>query len=177
MLLNVSNPLLFSPSKDNGLPREIEFACTSTQLLPTTIQQLYSKYISLFNMTTNTTLSCPSLQSHTRTPAPIPKSSDSLPQDFLQTPLAYLDESIPRCPIDVIRIQQSHNDETKYDDGIQTISMNDYYSNYIQKKIPVVIRGIIDKSDHHWSFPSLMKVGERLKVAFAHTLSSKFIFR
>lgn len=158
MLLNISDPLLFSASPNNGLPPEIEFACTS-QILPTTIQKLYGRYISLMNIANKTIFQCPRISPQREQH---PKSSHPDKSGFITTPLEYVDESIPRCTVDIVRIS---SEKGSSNDGLKSISLSEYYSQYIEKKKPVVIRGVLGNSID-WTFPGLKKLGEQVKVAY-----------
>jgi hypothetical protein len=160
--------------------------------LPSVIPQLYSKYRSLHSIKDTEALPddfiCSSdqrsldLDIHS-----LPSSSASSASGFLSTSLTYdssLKDSLPLCEIDIIRITSSigssdsrssrtttsdaeeTKDKKKDQSKVKEISIDKFLKNYVHKKRPVVIRGLIEEENSatHWSYSSLMSLGEHLKV-------------
>jgi hypothetical protein len=148
-------------------------ACSSPLLLPSVIPQLYEKYRSLYSIDSDSLhvdLLCPTPVRLTSLPS---SSSSSLPSStFLSTALSYdsaLNESIPLCHIDVIRITPTGDtpsgSSSSGDDHEIAVTLKEFLVKYVHKKRPVVIRGLINEDSlSHWSYSNLMRLGERLQV-------------
>jgi hypothetical protein len=82
---------------------------------------------------------------------------------FLRVPLVsgLADKSsFPLCSLDVIRIGSR---EDGAEGPVKVLSLDQLLTEYVQKKKPVVLTGLIDETND-WSFSALMKVGGRIKV-------------
>jgi hypothetical protein len=85
---------------------------------------------------------------------------------FLRVPLVsgLADKSnFPLCSLDVIRIGSR---EDGAEGPVKVLSLDQFLTEYVQKKKPVVLTGLIDETND-WSFSALTKVGGRIKVRCA----------
>jgi hypothetical protein len=71
--------------------------------------------------------------------------------------------------LDVIRIkrvgeeERRGREEQREGGAVKVVSLEEYLTEYVHKKRPVVLTGLIEETSD-WSYSSLMRVGGRIKV-------------